>query len=61
MNKGLLVHILSLIAYFLCVGYVTQGEDNSKGTRITIVVCLIMSQTITVLLNSIYDNYKKKI
>lgn len=61
MNKALLVHILSLIAYFLCVGYVTQGEDNSKDTRIAIVMCLIMSQTITALLNSIFDNNKKKI
>ena len=61
MNKGLLVHMLSFIAYMTCVGYVTQGDDNAKGTRMVIVVCLIMTQIIVAGINDASGNYKKKI
>lgn len=53
--------MLSFIAYMTCVGYVTQGDDNAKGTRMVIVVCLIMTQIVVAGINDLSGNYKKKI
>lgn len=61
MNKGLLIHILSFVASLSCIGYVLQGDDHKIGTRVTVILCILMVQLFATGINDINNNYKKKL
>lgn len=61
MNKGLAIHLISIVLYILCVMYIYQENSPCKAERILIILCLIFWQLMTAALISTTDYYKEKL
>lgn len=61
MNKGLAMHLVSIVIYILCIMYIYQENLPCKSERILIILCLIFWQLMTAALISTTDFYKEKL
>ena len=60
MNKGLAIHLISIVIHVLCVMYLYQENSPCKSERILIILCLIFWQLMTAALVSTTDYYKER-
>ena len=61
MNKGLAIHLVSIVIYILCVMYIFQEQIPNKHERFGIVLFLIFWQFMTAAFISTTDYYKEKL
>lgn len=61
MNKGLLLHVITLIVYCFVVMYIFQEETTTKGDRAIIVWFGMVIQIMPAMISVAGDFYEQKV